>query len=137
MFKFLNWEYKYFHKKLKGVKCMILDLEFKRFKTQEIREEIRQLYDKRKAEVLSLEERIELERKAKKMPEGDIKRLEDDVVIGKRDIERYEAQMKSLDLEVSGSNATAEYPEGVQGIEDQLEALHDLEQMLRDYMKNL
>lgn len=138
MFKTLfNKKYRYFVKKLQGVKFMIYDLEFKRYKTAEIREEIRQLYDGKKSQVLSLEEKVKEERKNGKLPEGDIKRIEDEIVLSKRDVERFEDQLKNFDLEINGSKPTAEYPQGVQGIADQLEALHELEQMLKNYISKL
>lgn len=141
--KFLtNWKYRYFLRKLRGVKSMILDLEFKRFKTAEIREEVRQTYDNQKARLLAVETTIKMEREkpsedASKMPEGDIARLEDEVVRIKLDIERYEAQIKQVDIDVNGSRETNEYPDGVVGINQQLDSLHELEGMIKDYAKSI
>lgn len=152
--RFFNWKYKYFLKKLQGVKWMILDLEFKRFKTKEIREEVRQAYDNNKAKLLSLEMRIAEEKKevssgnAKldgsvvtyekpKMPLEEVARLEDEVVRMKRDNERFLGQIKAMDLDVEGSRETNEYPDGVSGINQQLDSLRELEGMLKDYMKTL
>ena len=141
--KFLiSAKHRYFRKKLQGVRCMILDLEFKRFKTAEIREEVRQTYDQCKGKLLSLETTIKQEKeKDKKAPgkmaDGDVARLEDETVRLKRDIERYEAQIKGMDLDVNGSRATNEYPDGVAGINQQLDSLRELEGMLKDYIKSL
>jgi len=134
-----NWKYRYFSRKLKGVKSMILDLEFKRFKTREIREEVRQTYDTSKAKLLSLETTIkqEKDKQGKGMAEGDIARLEDETVRLKRDIERYAAQIKAMDIDVEGSRETNEYPDGVAGVNQQLESLHELEGMLKDYCRAL
>lgn len=137
MFKFLNKDYRYFRKKLKGVDFMILDLEFKRYKTQEIRNEVHSLYDSKKAELLALEEKVKKERKEKKLPEGDIKRIEDDVERSKAEIKKFEEQLKGLDAEIYGLKPSADFPQGHQGIEDQIEALHELQEMLKDYMTKL
>lgn len=134
-----NWKYRYFSRKLKGVKSMILDLEFKRFKTREIREEVRQTYDTSKAKLLSLETTIkqEKDKQGKGMAEGDIARLEDETVRLKRDIERYAAQIRQMDIDVEGSRETNEFPDGVAGINQQIDSLRELEGMLRDYIKGL
>lgn len=132
-----NWKVRYFYKKLRGVECTIADLEFKRFKTREIREEVRQVYDTCKAKLLSVETTIAQQKESKTMPEDDVKRLDDEVVRMKRDIERYESQMKALDLEVDGSKPTNEYPEGVNGITQQIDALRELHGMLKDYIGRL
>lgn len=134
-------KYRYFSKKLKGVESMILDLEFKRFKTKEIREEVRQTYDGCKAKLLAIETTIKNQKEGDKanptMEAGDVARLEDEVVRLKRDIERYEAQIKAMDIDVEGSGQTNEYPDGIAGINHQLESLHELVGMIKDYMRNL
>jgi hypothetical protein len=136
-----DWKYRYFSKKLRGIQCTIEDLNFKKFKTAEIREEVRQTYDQQKAKLLSLETTIKNEREkpegAGKMPEGDIARFDDEVVRLKQNIERYEAQLKGIDIDVNGSVPTNELPEGHDGINQQLDALRELEGMVRDYIKNL
>lgn len=141
MFK-KNWRKKYFLSKIRGVDHLILDLEFKRFKMQEVREEIRDTYDARKAQILSIQERIKLENDKKsddktKMSEGDIKRLEDDIVRSEADRDRFLNQIKGIDLQLDGAKPSPENPEGAQGMEEQLEALRELKDMLRDYMQRL
>jgi hypothetical protein len=137
-----NWKYRYFLKKLRGVESMIQDLLFKRFKTAEIREEVRQTYDQKKAKLLSVETTIKHERektdgRQNKMAEGDIARLEDEVIRLKQDIERHEMQLKGIDIDVNGSPRTNEFPEGHDGINQQLDGLRELSGMLKDYIKNL
>ena len=134
---FDNKQKKYFKGKLDGVQRMIWDLEFKRAKTQMIREEIRQTYDNLKSRLHILEEDIKKQKETPTMEKGDIARLDDQKVLLERDITRYEAQMKGLDLEVNGSKQTAEYPDGVQGINDQLDALRELKGMLGEYIQKL
>ena len=138
-----DWKYRYFSRKLRGVQSMIVDLEFKRFKTSEIREEVRQTYDQHKAKLLSIETTITHEREKSKtgdvkaMPDGDIARLDDEVARLKQEIQRYEAQINAMDVDVNGANPTSENPEGFAGINQQLDSLRELEGMVRDYIKNL
>ena len=140
-----NWKYRYFLKKLKGVDCMIADLEFKRFKTREIREQIRQEYDNLKAKLSVLETQIKQQAEKPTMEKGEIARLDDQKVLLERDIKRkVEGDdglqiigMKQLDMQINGLAPSNEYPNGVQGINDQLEALRELGEILKDYIKSL
>jgi hypothetical protein len=132
-----NWKYRYFVNKLRGVKKMILDLEFKRFKTREIREEVRQEYDNTKSRLAVLENQVGSEKEKPSLAKDEFKRLEDQQVVMTRDAERYQAQMKHLDVEIEGSPETNEYPDGIQGINSQLESLHELEGMVKDYLKHV
>ena len=125
---------KHFKQKLEGVNKMIWDLEFKSFKTREIREDVRREYDQQKAKLSIIEE--EIKNWPKDKDEGDRKRLEDKTELIKRDISRFEQQLKQLDLEITGSNPTNEYPDGVQGINHQVDSLQELKLMLREHIKN-
>lgn len=127
----------YFKRKNEGVQSMIWDLEFKRSKTQMIREEVRQEYDKNKARLDILQIQIKVQKDKPTLEEGEIKRLDDQEVLLKRDIERYEAQMKQMDLDIAGSKPTNDYPDGVTGINDQLESLRELQVMIKAYIKQL
>lgn len=132
-----NKQKTYFKKKAVGVQNMIWDLEFKRFKTLEIREEIRQNYDANRSKLEVLQTQIASQKDKPTMPADEIKRLDDQEVILKRDVERGLAQMADLDAEVQGANGTSENPAGVQGINQQLEALRELQVMLKDYIDGL
>lgn len=127
----------YFKKKLKGIQAMIWDLEFKRYKTFYVREQIRQEYDNLRSRLEILKTQIASEKDKPTMPEGDMKRLEDDEIRMNKDIERKLAQMNSLDIEVNGSKPTAELPEGHQGLNDTLEALRELTQVTKKYINEL
>lgn len=121
---------------------MILDNEFKRFKTAEIREEIRQAYDNEKAKLHGVETTISMERgknadDKSKLADGDIARLDDEVVRIKKSIEGYENQMRNLDIEVNGASKSNDFPDGYQGINQLLESLRELVGMLKDYIKRL
>lgn len=132
-----NKQKRYFKRKNEGVQSMIWDLEFKRSKSQMIREEVRQEYDKNKAKLDVLQSQIKAQKDKPSMEEGDVKRLDDNEVLLKRDIERYEAQMKQIDLDIAGSQPTNEYPDGVSGINDQLDSLRELQQMIKEYIRTL
>ena len=53
-----NKQKRYFRKKLDGVQKMIWDIEFKRAKTQLIREDIRVEYDNMRSKLATLENQI-------------------------------------------------------------------------------
>ena len=114
---------------------MIWDLEFKAFKTREIREDVRMEYDQSKARLSVVLEQIE--NWPKDRDEEDKKRAEDRATLQKRDVERFEEQMKRLDLEVNGSKPTVDYPDGVQGIEHQIDSLQELKGMLKEWLRNI
>ena len=132
-----NKEKSYFKKKLQGVQCTIWDLEFKRAKTKQIREEVRVEFDTLKSKIELVNSQIKTQKEKPTMPEGDIKRLDDEVVRMKADIERYQGQMKQLDLDIDGSRPTADLPDGAIGINHQLESLRELKVMLKDYLSKI
>lgn len=137
MFKIFNWKHRYFKIKLRGIEKMIEDLKFKRFKTLEIREEIRQTYDQSKSRFNILETQTKAQKDKPTMEEGDIKKMDDQVVLLEKDIKRYEEQMKALDSEVFGRKPNQEDHEGMQGINEQIDALYELKGMVNNYFKEL
>lgn len=133
-----NWRYRYFVKKGKAVEKMAMDLEFKRFKTLEIREDVRREYDHKRSRKEILAQEIEKESKPGGLKETNVdefNRLNDQMDLLNRDIERHQAQMQDLDNQVNGLPKSAENPEGVQGIKQQLDALRELKEMIRDYVR--
>ena len=157
----------YFQKKLKQVDFMFWDLEFKKFKTLEIREEIRQEYDNQNSKLNVIETQIKSQLKdASKICEvhnpekgtdakhkdhgkcvceyidghmeiGEVERLYDQKVLIKRDADRFLNQIKQLDIEVNGASPSADLPEGFQGIVQQLDSLRELQGMIKSYIKQL
>ena len=134
---FKSKEYKYFKRKLQSVKYAILDQEFKRFKTLEIREEIRQNYDNIKAQIPVIQEKYEKAKEKNELPKGDIERIKDEQTKLEAERDRLELQIAGLDREVYGAKPTAEEPNGFDGIEQTLESLRELAEMVKDYMKKL
>lgn len=126
-----NTQKKYFKKKIDGVQRMLWDLGFKRYKSEEIREEIRQAYNVLKTKLDNLEEKI------KNAKSENLAGLQDKKIIMERDLKRYEDQMKGIDLDIFGSKPTSEYPEGIQGIDQQIDALIELREMIKEYIKIL
>jgi len=134
---FKSKEFKYFKKKLQNVKYAILDQEFKRFKTLEIREEIRQNYDNIKSRIILLQEQYDKEKEKNELPKEDLEAIKDKITKSEAERDRLEQQIKGLDREVYGVKPTAEEPNGFDGIEQVLESLRELVDMIRDYMKKL
>lgn len=116
---------------------MIWDLEFKRDKSLMVREEIRREYDGTQTKLDLVLNQI------KGLPEDRAgwtdqqKQLDDQKVILERDSETLRNQMKGIDLDVHGSKKTNEFPDGLDGIDQQLEALRQLQSILREFIKTL
>ena len=123
----------HFKQKLDGVKRMICDMEFKVFKTKEIREGVRKEYDHMSARIDALKTQISnFEGK-----EEDKKTIEDQKTISERDAEKIKNQLLSLDVEIYGQKPTNDNPEGISGITEQIGSLRELHQMLKDWIAKL
>ena len=127
-----NWKKRHFNKKIRAVEAMIIDLEFKKFKAREIREEIRQAYDTDKARLSALDTQIEITK-----DKAVLANLKDTKEVLDKKIGDYEKQINGLDLEIIGSKKTSDYPDGIQGINDQIEALRELVKMIKNYINIL
>ena len=125
----------HFTNKLDGVGKMIWDLQFKLFKTREIREDIRKEYDFMKARIDGLNTQITNYPKDGNIDEK--KRLDDQKVLAERDANRLEAQLRGLDVEMDGTKPSVDYPEGADGITQQIESLHELQSMLKNWIKKI
>ena len=112
---------------------MVWDLEFKRFKTREIREEVRQTYDNQKSRQFSLKEQLN----NKELKKEELANIKDEIERLDVQLKRYEEQMKGLDLEVEGSKPTNELPDGHDGINQTLDSLRELQQMIKDYLRSI
>lgn len=124
---------KYFQKQYKDLVFQIADIEFKRFKTKEGREELRQEYDKMKSKREVLKEQIELEKKAGKKSIDEIKGMEDDLVRleqqikyteeGKPDSDQsnYVMNLKDFDSAIALNNS-------------QIDQLRSLRGLLKEYI---
>lgn len=126
---------KYFKIKTEQVQRMIWDLEFKRHKTLQLREKVRQEYDNLKARLQIIQARLD-SMKGKESTD-EYKGIQDEQTRANLSLKSYEEQMTAMDTDVNGSPKTNQYPEGYEGINDQLGALRELVVMLKDYQKSL
>lgn len=131
----------HFKNKLEGTKRTLWDFEFKTFKTRELREDIRQEYDFMKSRITTLQQQIsQVEAKNGEKRDkwsDEEKHLDDQLELATNDLNRLEDQIKALDLEINGSKATNQYPDGVQGLNSQIDALREVTELIRDYIKTL
>lgn len=133
-----NPKYKYFIKKNRGVQFMIYDQEFKRFKALEIREEVRQDYDRMKARLETLDGMIAKESEAGGLKETNVdefKRLEDNKVLLEKDIQERVNSMNDIDAEINGTKPSMENPNGSHGINQLLDSLRELQGLIKNYVK--
>ena len=121
-----NKKLKHFKQKLANVDKALWDLEFKREKSAQVREEIRLKRDR------LVETQNHIAQQVKK--DGDDASKELAKVTD--DIKRFEAQINMLDVEIYGKEPTAEDP-GQQGINHQIDSLNELKQMVKDYIKTI
>ena len=127
----------YFKHRLIGVDNLIWDLEFKRFKTKEIREEIRKEYAQVKSRLFKLEEDIKVAKDSGVKKDDGLGALEDTKALLERDSKRFEEQMTQLDVETDGAKKSQENPDGTRGIAQELDSLREVKGMLQDWVKGL
>jgi chromosome segregation ATPase len=125
----------HFKRKLEGARTMVWDLQFKVFKTREIREDVRQEYDFVKSRLQSIEKQIQ-EWPSEGDPE-ELARVKDSKELAERDLARFQQQMLQLDLEVEGAKPSVDLPNGYEGITMQIDSLRELEGMLKDWIREL
>ena len=123
----------FFKKRLQKVINDTWDLEFQRFKTEEVREDIRKIHDGAQAKKAALE--IQVKNWPKDKDQGDKARLEDEIVRSNRDIERYKAQMAEIDVSIHGSKPTADHPDGADGMDQRIASYMEVQSMLKDWIK--
>lgn len=150
MFKWLfSREYRYFYKMFKGTQNMIWNNEFKRFKLSVDREKVRQEYDSDAIKLSVIEAELKSFPEDKSKWTDEQKRLEDKKTLlvqaidgvrnGDGSIARpgHKDRMRDLDLEINGSKKTNEFPEGIQGISQDLDGLRELRLLVKKYLKSL
>lgn len=133
-----NPKYRYLVKKKKRMRFVIWDTELSMFKAKELREEAREGYDNCKSRINMMQEKIKTERlkDAKdRIEEGEIARVEDDIVRMEKERDGHLEEMQRLDIEVSGEKPNVDNPEGKDGNMQTLNKLRELEELVRDYIK--
>lgn len=129
---FGNKQKKYLKRKIEQTQYMIWDLEFKRYKTLEMRDEIREEHDGLKSRLELIENQLKTELTKEQTAEVEEQKKAVEEKIGK-----YQAQMEMLDFEIIGLRPNEQYPEGVQGINEQLDALQSLKAMYEEYLEQI
>lgn len=134
---------------LRGVEKMIWNNEFKKYERLLEREEIRREYDGASAKLSIVEAQIKGLPEDKSKWTDEQKRLEDQRVILSGDINGlvdgngnktklgYKDQMRDIDLEVYGSGRTNEFPDGLAGINQNLDSIRKLQAITKAYVKTL
>lgn len=115
----------------------IYDWNFKRFKNRVERERYRVEYDNLKAKQEQLLQVIDAQAKTPTMRDDDIARLPDERDRTAKQLKEYEEKMQQCDNELSGVAPTAENTAGLPGIETMIEALRDLAEVYKAYVKIL
>ena len=132
---------------------LIFDWQFKRFKNRVERERYRNEYDVIKARLEDINNRIKIQKENPTMPEGDIKRLDDEKERMEADLAVYKENMRIMDEDLTGVKEgfrkteqgelvrdNAGMPvriEGKPGIETMIEALRELIEVYKAYIKIL
>lgn len=132
-----NPKYRFFSTFIRNAEESIWEEEFKRYASAELREETRQGYDQLQSKLSFLESQIKAQKENPTMEEGEIKRLDDQKVLLDRDIKRTKERMDMLDVNIHGARPSPEHPEGINGINNKIDALHSRVGMIKDYLKTL
>jgi len=136
--KLFNWRKNYWRKKIKGMKCMIEDEKFSRYKTLELREEVRQEYDQEQAKLEHFNKRIEDKDKTiKEIGKEEYEKLKDEKIRGEKRLQALKEEMDTLAQSVNGGKPTNEHPAGIIGNSQTIEKLYDLIDTVKSYLKNL
>ena len=134
----LSWRYRYWRRKIKAMEKMIEDEQFSRYKTIELKEEVRQEYDQEQSRLSLLDGRIkDKDKTIKEIGEGEYARLEDEKARGEVKINKLKEEMDTLTQKVEGSKPTNEHPAGVIGNNQTIEKLHDLINYVKIYIGDL
>ena len=124
---------RHFKLKSEATGKMIWDMEFKVFKSLQVREEIRQEYDMMNSRIEAMTKGL----KGFKGKKAEKASAEDQLALAKRDLARFESQMKQIDIEINGSKPTADLPDGHQGTVTDIDILRELRGQVDSYVKSL
>jgi predicted nucleic acid-binding Zn-ribbon protein len=127
---FGNKRKKHFKNKLEGIDQMIWDWEFKKFKLEIQREEKRQEYDGLKSRL----EVVTTQLKAVDLKSDESKALVDQQVLLESELKEVLESIQGIDAEIGGLPPSAENPEGVTGINQQLDAIFELKEIYKAYV---
>lgn len=126
-----NSKYRFFFRKLKGVRAAMWEYEFKVAKARQLRESVRQDRDRTLAGVQNMDNSIKNEKDPEKL-----KMLESEKAKLLDNAKRFEAQMKMVDEEINGI-PTSEADAGKNGIMDAIKSYAELREMYKDYLRKM
>jgi len=137
LFKYLtDWRYRYWSKKIKGMKKMIEDEKFSKYKALSLREEVRQEYDQEKSRLALIEEKIKNKKETiKELGKDEFERIKDEKVRADKRIEGLKRDMDQLTTKVFGGKPSMEHPAGEIGNDQTIEKLYDLIDTVKRYIK--
>ena len=121
----------YIKQSIKGIDRRLIDLEFKRFKLEELREGVRREFDRMFEVVETLKAKV-FSLKESKGDENAIKELEGQLEKYTKDLEGLKQQIGQLDGEISSTN-----PELPQSVNSQIEVAQEFKKMLVQYLKQI
>lgn len=134
----LDWRYRHFYKKIRPMYKMIEDEKFSRFKTYQLKEEVRVEYDNEKSRLANTENKLkEKEKTIAEIGEDEYKRLEDEKVRAEVRIQRLKEEMDELTAKADGSRPTNEHPDGLHGNTQTIDKLYDLIDFVKEYINKL
>ena len=122
-----NKKRQYFKKMLSDAERTLWELEFSKFRTQGIREQIRRQYDQAKQALGRIEEALKGDEKNETL-------LKDKESV-ERNIATFKAQIDDMDLRISGALPSEIYPEGVVGTAQKIDNIVETRSYLQAFLK--
>ena len=130
MFTF-NRKVRHFKKQIKRAEEALWVLEFRIYEAKEMREDRRRQRDRaaETVDALELQLKKDLKQEAK-----------DELLKQKEEQQKYKdyvtKQVEGLDIEITGSEKNEEFPQGYQGIKQQMDALRSRIEMYKYHIKH-
>lgn len=123
-------EKKHFKEKIKYMDVQIWNLEFTRFQISQIRESIRQEYDQLRSRKEAINSTLKTEKDEVKITE-----MKDQLEKVENGEKVMLQQMQDKDIQVNGCKECEQFPDGVQGLNEQIEVARMTQQLYKDYLK--
>lgn len=113
-----NVKKKFFKRELKQTKAKIWGIEFSQFTTRAEREKLRKHYDKAQGALQAITER----QKEKGLDKELRSKADKDKADTEKKVEELKKSLIEFDIMVDGAEPSEQYPQGIRGIGEQLEA---------------
>lgn len=121
---------KHFKKRLQSITAGLYDLEFHLSKLRKLKEGIREQYDKVNEQVMLASAQLKNEQDKPEPNKETVESLERIVSSRKEDLDKLTKQMEGLDSEIEG-------PENPKNVVNQMDAIHTLQEMMKEHIKSL